>query len=155
MLALWLEHKFSKREIFDLYLNRVYFGAGAYGVEAASQRYFGKSARQVTLAEAAMLAGLVKSPSRLSPARNPDGAERRAHLVLTAMVDAGFISENAAKTAIAQEPQIVKPTAGRLGQLRRRLDHGRPQRPPRQRRAGHRGGNLDRYRRCRRRPKRR
>ena len=112
VLALWLEHKFSKREIFDLYLNRVYFGAGAYGVEAASQRYFGKSARQVTLAEAAMLAGLVKSPSRLSPARNPDGAERRAHLVLTAMVDAGFISENAAKTAIAQEPQIIKPTAG-------------------------------------------
>ncbi len=112
VLALWLEHKFSKREIFDLYLNRVYFGAGAYGVEAASQRYFGKSVRQVTLAEAAMLAGLVKSPSRLSPARNPDGAERRAHLVLTAMVDAGFISENAAKTAIAQEPQIIKPTAG-------------------------------------------
>jgi penicillin-binding protein 1A len=112
VLALWLEHKFSKREIFDLYLNRVYFGAGAYGVEAASQRYFGKSARQVTLAEAAMLAGLVKSPSRLSPARNPDGAERRAHLVLTAMVDAGFINESAAKSAIAQEPQIVKPTAG-------------------------------------------
>jgi penicillin-binding protein 1A len=112
VLALWLEHKFTKPEIFELYLNRVYFGAGAYGVEAAAQRYFGKPARQVTLAEAAMLAGLVKSPSRLSPARNPDGAERRAHLVLMAMVDAGFIGEKAAKTAIAQEPRIVKQTAG-------------------------------------------
>jgi len=112
VLALWLEHKFSKREIFELYLNRIYFGAGAYGVEAAAQRYFGKSARQVTLAEAAMLAGLVKSPSRLSPARNPDGAERRAHVVLTAMVDSGFITEKLATAAIAQEPRILKATAG-------------------------------------------
>src|SRR5262245_31055785 len=112
VLALWLEHKFTKAEIFDLYLNRVYFGAGAYGVEAAAQRYFGKSARQVTLAEAAMLAGLVKSPSRLSPTRNPDAAERRAHVVLTAMVDAGFVNEKAAAAAIAQQPNILKPTAG-------------------------------------------
>ena len=58
VLALWLEHKFSKTEILELYLNRVYFGAGAYGIDAAAQRYFGKSARKVTLAEAAMLAGL-------------------------------------------------------------------------------------------------
>jgi penicillin-binding protein 1A len=108
VLALWLEHKFTKAQILDLYLNRVYFGAGAYGVEAAAQRYFGKSARQVTLSEAAMLAGLVKSPSRLSPARNPDGAERRAHVVLAAMVEAGFITEKAAKTAVAQEPRILK-----------------------------------------------
>ena len=77
-LALWLEHKFSKAEILELYLNRVYFGSGAYGVEGAAQRYFGKSARQLTLAEAAMLAGLVQSPSRLAPSHNPDGAERRA-----------------------------------------------------------------------------
>ena len=76
MLALWLERKFSKDEILELYLNRVYFGAGAYGVEAAAQRYFGKSARQVTLAEAAMLAGLVKSPSRLAP--TPQSERRRA-----------------------------------------------------------------------------
>jgi len=112
VLALWLEHKFTKPEILELYLNRIYFGAGAYGVEAAAQRYFGKSARQLTLAEAAMLAGLVKSPSRLSPARNPDGAERRAQVVLAAMVDAGFITDGMAKTAIANEPRIVKPTAG-------------------------------------------
>ena len=80
-LALWLEHKFSKAQILDLYLNRVYFGSGAYGIEAAAQRYFGKSARQLTLPEAAMLAGLVKSPSRLAPNHNPDGAVRRAALV--------------------------------------------------------------------------
>src|SRR5581483_3091962 len=71
VLALWLERKFTKSEILELYLNRVYFGSGAYGVEAASQRYFGKPARQLTLAEAAMLGGLVKSPSRLAPLRNP------------------------------------------------------------------------------------
>ena len=77
-LALWLERKHSKTEILELYLNRVYFGSGAYGVEAAAQRYFGKSAKNVTIAEAAMLAGLVKSPSRLAPNRNPEGAEKRA-----------------------------------------------------------------------------
>ena len=80
LLALWLERKFSKTQILELYLNRVYFGAGAYGIEQASQRYFGKSARNITLAEAAMLAGLVKSPSRLAPTRNFDGAERRAQI---------------------------------------------------------------------------
>src|SRR6185437_14720772 len=71
VLALWLERKFSKKDILELYLNRVYFGAGAYGVEAAAQRYFNKSARELKLAEAAMLAGLVRSPSRLAPTRNP------------------------------------------------------------------------------------
>src|SRR6202034_2551794 len=85
VLALWLEHKFSKAQILELYLNRVYFGSGAYGIEAAAQRYFGKSARKLTLPEAAMLAGLVQSPSRLAPSRNPDGAERRAGMVIAAM----------------------------------------------------------------------
>jgi penicillin-binding protein 1A len=112
VLALWLEHKFSKNEILELYLNRVYFGSGAYGVEAASQRYFGKSARNVTIAEAALLAGLVKSPSRLAPTRNFDGAERRAQIVLAAMADAGLIRDGAAKAAMASPPKIVKPSAG-------------------------------------------
>ena len=107
-LALWLEHKYSKNEIIELYLNRVYFGSGAYGVEAAAQKYFGKSARHVTLAEAAMLAGLVKSPSRLAPNRNPEGAERRAHTVLSAMADAGFISEAQAKTTIGNPAYVVR-----------------------------------------------
>jgi penicillin-binding protein 1A len=110
VLALWLERKFNKTEILELYLNRVYFGAGAYGVDAAAQRYFGKPARQVRIAEAAMLAGLVKSPSRLAPSRNPDGAERRAQTVLMAMTDLGFITETMAKSALAQPAHAVKLT---------------------------------------------
>jgi penicillin-binding protein 1A len=107
-LALWLERKHSKTEILELYLNRVYFGSGAYGVEAAAQRYFGKSAKNVTLPEAAMLAGLVKSPSRLAPNRNPEGAEKRAHTVLTAMADAKFITEPQAQVAIGHPSYNVK-----------------------------------------------
>lgn len=108
VLALWLERKFSKTEILELYLNRVYFGAGAYGVDAASQRYFGKSARQVSIAEAAMLAGLVRSPSRLAPNRNPNGAERRAQIVLAAMTTHGYVTETMAKFALTQPPRVVK-----------------------------------------------
>ncbi len=108
-LALWLERKFTKTEILELYLNRVYFGSGAWGVEQAAQRYFGKSARQVTLAEAALLAGLVKSPSRLAPTRNFDAAERRAHVVLAAMAEMGFVTDAAASIAIAKRPRIVAP----------------------------------------------
>ncbi len=91
LLALWLEHKHTKDQILEMYLNRVYFGSGAYGVEAAARRYFGKSAREVTLSEAALLAGLLKAPSRLSPARDPKAAEERAQLVLAAMRDEGMI----------------------------------------------------------------
>jgi penicillin-binding protein 1A len=111
VLALWLERKFTKTEILELYLNRVYFGSGAYGVEAASQRYFGKPARQITLSEAAMLAGLVKSPSRLAPIRNPDGAERRAQTVLAAMAENKLITDEMAKLAIAHPAHAV-PQAG-------------------------------------------
>ncbi len=111
VLALWLERKLSKSAILELYLNRVYFGSGAYGVEAAAQRYFGKSAGQLKVAEAAMLAGLVKSPSRLAPSRNPNGAERRAQVVLMAMADLGFITETAAKTALAQPARALKTIA--------------------------------------------
>jgi penicillin-binding protein 1A len=112
MLALWLEHKFAKTEILELYLNRVYFGAGAYGVEAAAQRYFGKSARDVTLSEAALLAGLVKSPSRLAPTKNYEGAERRAQRVLAAMSDAGLLKKDVAQAAMALGPSIVRPSGG-------------------------------------------
>jgi penicillin-binding protein 1A len=112
VLALWLEHKYSKNQIIELYLNRVYFGAGAYGVEAAAQRYFGKSARHVTLAEAALLAGLVKSPSRLSPTKNFDGAEDRAQLVLAAMRDGGFIDAAGAKVAMEHPPHIAQASGG-------------------------------------------
>jgi penicillin-binding protein 1A len=107
-LALWLERKHSKAEILELYLNRVYFGSGAYGVEAAAQRYFGKPAKNVTLAEAAMLAGLVKSPSRLAPNRNPEGAEKRAQTVLTAMAEAKFITQAQAQASIGHPSYNVK-----------------------------------------------
>jgi penicillin-binding protein 1A len=108
IIALALESEYSKNEILELYLNRVYFGSGAYGVEAAAQRYFGKSARVVTLGEAAMLAGLVKAPSRLAPTRNPQLARERAQLVLKAMVDAGFVSEAMARTARERPVLIAK-----------------------------------------------
>jgi penicillin-binding protein 1A len=107
LLALWLERKFSKTQILEMYLNRVYFGAGAYGIEQASQRYFGKSARTITLAEAAMLAGVVKSPSRLAPTRNFNGAERRAKSVLAAMADLNFINHTTERMALARPPRIV------------------------------------------------
>src|SRR6266481_3158146 len=107
-LAFWLERKHSKSEILELYLNRVYFGSGAYGVEAAAQRYFGKSAKNVTIAEAAMLAGLVKSPTRLAPNRNPEGAEKRAQTVLSAMADAKFITDAQARASIGHPSYNVK-----------------------------------------------
>jgi len=113
VLALWLEHKFSKAQILELYLNRVYFGSGAYGVEAAAQRYFGKSARHLALAEAAMLAGLVQSPSRLAPSHNPDGAERRARLVLADMAEQKLAGEDAVHVALAHPAHAIKAaTAG-------------------------------------------
>ncbi len=111
ILAIWLERKYAKDQILELYMNRVYFGAGAYGVEAAAQKYFGKSAKAVTLAEAAVLAGLVKSPSRLAPNRNPDGAAERAALVVTAMVKQSLITEQQAKTALAS-PAEARRQAG-------------------------------------------
>ena len=107
LLAVWLERKFSKTQILELYLNRVYFGAGAYGIEQASLRYFGKSARQMNVAEAAMLAGLVKSPSRLAPTRNFNAAEKRARIVLASMAELGFISAANEKVAVAKPPRIV------------------------------------------------
>ena len=103
VLALWLELRLGKAGILELYLNRVYFGAGVYGIEAAAQRYFAKSARALTVPEAAIIAGLLKAPSRLSPATRPEAAASRALLVLAAMRDAGFI-DDAAHTAALQQP---------------------------------------------------
>jgi penicillin-binding protein 1A len=109
ILALWLERNYSKDQILELYLNRVYFGAGAYGVEAAAQRYYGKSARNVSLSEAAVLAGLVQSPSRLAPNRNPERAQARAELVLAAMNELGFITPGMTKTALGAPAEPVRP----------------------------------------------
>ncbi|MCU0839472.1 MAG: PBP1A family penicillin-binding protein [Rhodospirillales bacterium] len=102
LLALWLEHRFSKDQILAIYLNRVYFGAGAYGVDAAARKYFGQPARHVTLYQAAMLAGLLKAPSRLNPIANPALAAERAKLVLAAMVDAGYLSREDLQFALQQ-----------------------------------------------------
>jgi penicillin-binding protein 1A len=107
VLAFWLESRFTKDEILALYLSRVYFGAGAYGIEAAAERYFDRPARELTLLQAAMLAGLVKAPSRLNPARQDIGAARaRATVVLNEMVSLGFISE-AERDAALQEELVI------------------------------------------------
>jgi penicillin-binding protein 1A len=92
-LALWLEHHLTKREILKLYLDRAYMGGGAFGVEAAAQFYFGKSARDLDLAQSAMLAGLFKAPTKYSPDVNLPAARARANDVLSNLVDAGFMTE--------------------------------------------------------------
>ncbi|MCH8139433.1 MAG: transglycosylase domain-containing protein, partial [Proteobacteria bacterium] len=99
LLALWLEHKFTKDQILTIYLNRVYLGAGTFGVDAAARRYFDKPAAEVNLYEAALLAGLLKAPSRYNPARHQDRAARRTSQVLAAMTDAGFITADQAAQA--------------------------------------------------------
>src|ERR1700689_1566389 len=105
ILALWLERKNPKDQILQLYLNRVYFGSGAYGVEAAAHKYFGKDAKDVTLSEAALLAGLMKSPTKLAPNHNLKGANERAAEVVTAMAGQGYITEAMAKSALASPAQ--------------------------------------------------
>ena len=92
-LALWLEHHLTKKQILSLYLDRAYMGGGAFGVQAAAQYYFGKSARDINLAEAAMLAGLFKAPTKYSPDVNLPAARARANDVLSNLVDAGFMTE--------------------------------------------------------------
>jgi penicillin-binding protein 1A len=92
-LALWLESKLTKNEILKLYLDRAYMGGGAFGVDAAANFYFGKSARDVTLPEAAMLAGLFKAPTKFAPHINLPAARGRANVVLDNLVEAGFMTE--------------------------------------------------------------
>jgi penicillin-binding protein 1A len=108
-LALWLERRLSKDEILARYLNTAYFGANVYGADAAAKRYFGKTAKTLSLAEAAMLAGLVRSPSALAPIHNLDGARARADLVLDAMVETGAISRAQADEARRQQPTLRVP----------------------------------------------
>src|SRR6516162_9773083 len=103
LLALWLEHRFTKGEILEIYLNRVYLGAGTYGVDAAAHRYFGKSARHTTLYESAAIAGLLKAPARFNPTRDREKAAARTARVLANMVEAGVITESQAATASKEE----------------------------------------------------
>jgi penicillin-binding protein 1A len=108
MLALYLESRYSKDQILTLYLNRIYFGAGVYGIEAAAQRFFDKPAEKLTLPEAAMLAGSVKAPARYNPLADADASIARAALVLRAMEDAGFIDDRTRVEAQATRPRIVR-----------------------------------------------
>ena len=103
LLAFWLEAHFSKQDIMALYLNRVYFGSGAYGVQAAAETYFSRPVQNLTRVEAAMLAGLLKAPSRYAPTRDPAAAARRARIVIAAMQDAGFINAELAAEMAGQD----------------------------------------------------
>ncbi|MBL8783249.1 MAG: PBP1A family penicillin-binding protein [Alphaproteobacteria bacterium] len=106
-LAFWLERHYSKDEILTLYLNRIYLGSGAYGVDAAAREYFDKSVRDVTLAEAAMLAALTRAPSRYSPEANLKVAQTRAAMVVDLLLEDGQINEEQAKTAKANPAKPV------------------------------------------------
>jgi penicillin-binding protein 1A len=99
MVALRIERQFTKQQILELYINRIYFGAGCYGVETASQAYFGKSASNLNLPEAALLAGLIRSPNRFSPLKNPQGAAIQRNAVLDRMVQLEKLSRPEAEQA--------------------------------------------------------
>lgn len=109
VLAVWLESKFTKDEILQLYLNRVYYGSGATGIEKAAQTYYKKAATDLTLMEAATLAGVLKAPTNYNPIKHPEAAAERARLVVQSMVEVGFISETEARDAIGN-PATVKAT---------------------------------------------
>ncbi len=116
ILAVWLEAKYSKKEILALYLNRVNFGAGAYGIEAASQRYFNKSASQLTVGEAALLAGMMKGPSRYNPVASPERAAARATVVLNEMVRIHAITPQQRDEAIRTPVKVSATLASQRAQ---------------------------------------
>ena len=116
MLAVWLETKFTKKEILALYLNRVYFGAGAYGIEAASQRYFDKPAKDLTVGEAALLAGLLKAPSRYSPVSESERAATRATVVLNQMQETGVITAAQREQAVLEPVRVSRTLASQHAQ---------------------------------------
>jgi penicillin-binding protein 1A len=109
--AIELERSYSKKQILGLYLSRVYFGSGAYGLEAASQRYFNKPAARLSIKEAAMLAGVLKSPTGYNPVEEPERCAERAKLVLAAMVETGAITPAQRDKALGQKPRIWKTAA--------------------------------------------
>jgi penicillin-binding protein 1A len=109
LYTLWIEARFDKAEILELYLNRVYLGSGAYGVDAAARRYFAKPAGELTLAESAMLAGLIRAPSRYAPTRDLELARTRATVVLSSMAETGSISAADAAAAKAAPAELAAP----------------------------------------------
>jgi penicillin-binding protein 1A len=111
LLAIWLDQRFTKNQILEIYLNRVYFGAGAYGVDAAAHRYFNVPASKLTLYQSAIIAGLLKAPTRFSPINDMPLAEARAEQVLDAMKEVGYIS--------AAQEQAALSGAAKLGVTQR------------------------------------
>jgi penicillin-binding protein 1A len=110
ILAMALERKFTKDQILELYLNRVYFGGGAYGIDAASRRFFGHGADHLSLGEAAIIAGLVKAPSNYAPTADVEAARNRSEVVLHTMVDNGFITADQAATVDPAKIRIQENT---------------------------------------------
>lgn len=108
VLSMWLERNYSKEQILELYLNRMFFGHNSYGIEAAAQTYFGVSARNLSLAQAAMLAGVLKAPSTYNPKSNPERAAQRQKLVLQAMAEEGYITQDEAKAATIDPGQPIR-----------------------------------------------
>jgi penicillin-binding protein 1A len=111
ILAMALERKFTKDQILELYLNRVYFGGGAYGIDAASRKFFGHSADHLSLGEAAIIAGLVKAPSNYAPSADVEAARARSGVVLNSMVENGFVSRAAAESVDPAHIRIEKTTS--------------------------------------------
>jgi penicillin-binding protein 1A len=106
LLALWLEHTYTKDQILTAYLNRVYLGSGAYGIDAAARTYYNKPASELNMREAAVMAGLLRAPSRYSPIHDPEQSMERAKTVMQAMVDEGYITEAQRRVALATSPKI-------------------------------------------------
>ncbi len=106
--AVQIEQKFSKKQILSLYLSRVYFGSGAYGIEAASRRFFNKPAERLTVREAATLAGVLKNPAGYSPVEQPERSDERTRLVLAAMVETGAITAAEHAHALAGRPRVYE-----------------------------------------------
>lgn len=109
IIAVWLERRFTKSELLRLYLSRVYFGSGAWGIEAATDRYFGRPPDQISLSEAALLAGLLKAPSALNPSYSPDRAATRMRTVLYAMDGQGLMDEGVLETALSTPVAVFGP----------------------------------------------
>lgn len=114
-LAVKLEREFSKEEILERYLNRIYFGRGAYGIQAAAQNYFGSNVEELDLADAAFLAGLIRAPSRADPAEDPEEASRRRGVTLVRMVEDGYITQAEADDANQRGWESIVPTSNREG----------------------------------------
>ena len=107
MVALRIERELTKDQILELYVNRIYFGSGCYGVETASQSYFGKDAAKLDLSESALLAGLIRSPNRFSPLKNPEGARLQRDTVLDRMVELKKINACQRRTGKTREDQFA------------------------------------------------